>query len=869
MKNLYSCYKWLTLPLLLCLSLFVNAQCPVGYTQAQVNWDKLDYYFNSGGGVRPYGTSSGGTYVTDAMEMSQKFAIGPNYVTIATNNNGVINPVSANGVTVENTTHTGDLPGYTGADVQYNPAAIGDKITFTFNTEVQNLNFTLYDVDALQSLTLNAKDASGTGTNMSVTLQAGTNIVLAGNNTPTATITANATAAANNVNTNSATISVTGPIKTFTITVAVVGTDAIFWLSDINACVSGTFPTDYNKTPSNQPFTGPTQNQADYFIITPDNDSAFMVNPANGQAWFLFSDPANTYMNSFAYDPYNHLLYYISEGVSLNSANKSIKKYNFNTNTISTVIADITTLNIPTFNSGVESAAAAYYNDNLFIGFEGGQFDGNNTRESIIYRIDFDASGNPTNAVQVFGTNSYNGGSAIHDWADMIIKNGVLYNYNSRPGTTMIAFEHYDMMTGQSTTYTNPNAATGYSFQAGMTWTGTLYSFQSGALNKYFENGTLGPNIPITSMSGTTWKTGSGDGSENFKPKCDFGDAPATYDPVAISPAVHERTDSIRLGATWDNEFSKRGVTGNNDVDDGLAYTPILTPGAHYYPQVTVYNHSGSPATLIGWLDINGNGVFEASEACTPIAVPSSTSNQSFYLIWYNVYTPLVPGQFTYLRIRITSASAGMTTSDATGFFFNGEVEDYKVIVDNFPLAVNLVNFDASVINNKTVKLDWNANEDDNFNGYELERSSNSTNWSHLAFVSGNGHAGTYSYAYNDNQPLKGTSYYRLKLPGSNGGFKYSDVRSVRIRSFAESITIVPNPANNKCIVSLEADRSGDIDIYLLNVSGKLLYYEKHRIAIGSNSIDIPVQRFPAGAYVMQVKTPDGELINRKIIINR
>ena len=60
---------------------FLNGQCAAGYTQAQLNWDNLDVFFNGG----PYGT---GTYILDAQEQTQKFAIGTNWLTMAMSSKG-------------------------------------------------------------------------------------------------------------------------------------------------------------------------------------------------------------------------------------------------------------------------------------------------------------------------------------------------------------------------------------------------------------------------------------------------------------------------------------------------------------------------------------------------------------------------------------------------------------------------------------------------------------------------------------------------------------------------------------------------------------------------------------------------------------
>jgi len=855
------------------LSGYVHAQCSAGYTQAQLNWDNVDYYWNSGGsGTAPYEA-----YITNSLAQTQKFAIGKSYLTISLSNVAMLNPGA--GMSAENTTHTGDLVGYTGADVQYNPTANGQSITLTFNNEVQNASFSLYDIDANAVFTITATNAANVPQTILVTNK-GSILTLGGIET-SRTLTANSTILGNSSNNGSATITVAGPVKTIVVTVTTIGTDPVFWLSDINACVTGTFPTNYNRTGNNQPFTGPTQNQPDYFIVTPDNNKVYMVDPATGYARLLFTEPVTNYVNSLAYDPYNRSLWYISENSSINPNNKTLKRLDLSTGTSTVVVADITaTLGIPVFNYGIESAAASFYDGAVYIGIEGGKI-GTTTRETIVWRIDLDASQNPTVAYQVFATDAYStgGGTSIHDYGDLIVKNGVLYDFNTaRNGTnySQSKYHHYNLMTGAVTVYNNPGT-TQWNGQAAMTWAGSLYYFRNtgtgtSGVGVYNENGTNSAPVNITVVDGTgAWPGGNGDAAENFRPKCDFGDAPDSYDPDPVSPAVHERSDNIRLGATWDNEWVKAGdVNANLDGsdEDGLAYVQILTPGAWYYNQVTVFNNSGANATLIGWLDKNANGIFESTEASTPITVPSSASSQSFYIDFGIVNTPLVPGQYTFMRIRITSASAGMTTSHPTGYFTNGEVEDYRVPVDNYPLAVQMMNFDANLTADKKVKLNWTVNEDDHNNGFEIQRSNNSIEWKTLGYVHSNRQAGANSYVFYDNNPLSGKSYYRIRYAATNSTSKYSEIRSVEIKKLISKILLVPNPAKEKTYVSIETSQPQQVEMVLMSAAGNVAWTGSAGLVAGANSIEIPLEKFPSGNYVLQVKTSEG-VLNKKLVIRR
>lgn len=859
MKTLCARPFLLLTTVMLLYSHVILAQCGVGYTQAQVNWDKLDYYFN---GTKPYST-----YVSNAMEQTQKFALGPNYVTIATSSSSIVNPGTTDGVSVENGTHTGNLTNYTGADVQYNPSADGQYVTLTFNEEITNLNFTLYDIDGSQRIDFSATNAASVAQNINIAIQASTILTITNNNSTSPYVSATSGTLANNSNQGSATITVNGPVKQLVFTYTTVGSDVVNWLSDINACVTGSFPTQYNRTADNEPFVGPAGNQPDYFLLTPDNDYCYMVDPATGVARPLFQDASKDFLNSFGYDPYNHYLYYISENSTIDANNKALKRYDFNTESYSTILADLSSLNIPVMNQGVETAGAAYYNGKLFIGFEGGQYNSSNTRESIVYRLDLDGSGIPTNAVQVFAVNSYNGGTGTHDWADFIIEDGVLVNYNSRSGTSMVSYEHFDMMTGQSTQYLNPFSGTGNAYQAGLTWAGDQYSFSSQTIKKYNENGTLGSAITITNVGGGAFQTGAGDASENFRPKCDFGDAPSSYDPVANSPAVHERSDNLRLGSVWDYEWVKTGgagATADGGDEDGIATVPVLDTGYFNYAiDVDVFNNTGVDATVSAWLDYNANGVFDVSEGVTA-NVGTSASMQTITLVWWVINTPLSLGQSTYMRVRITSADKNMGTDHPTGYYDVGEVEDYEVMVDAV-LPIILQYFKTTVVNNR-VDLDWKTSGETYSGLYLVERSADGVNWEELTMINAFGTAGDHLYSFVDSFPLPGQSFYRLAIMRRTDGSleAHSPVRTVHFSVSPFVLKIQPNPVQHEVTLSFLAIENGMGMLRIFTQHGTLLMEKAVTYVKGSNEVVIPdIGHLRPGNYILHLTTPEGVFATR------
>lgn len=876
----------LSIHLLLILSYSAYSQCGVGYTQAQLNWDRLDYYFNSGGGA-PYQN-----YITDAMETSQRFAIGKNNLTIALSSNNMVNPSVAGPIygSAENSVHTGDLAGYTGADVQYDPSANGQTITITFNAEVQNTSFALYDVDANARIDIDAYNTANVAQNVDVTLQALSILTTINDNSTDTYIIDLLTAdlIGNNSNQASAVVTIPSSINRIVLTITTVGTDAVFWLSDMNACVTGSFPNNYNQTPDNRPLQGPAGNQPDYFIVTPDNNSAYMVDPATGNAWLLFTDAARTYINSFAYDPYNRYLYYISENVAVDANNRQLKRYNFNTGTISTVVADITaTLGIPTTGSGVESAGAAFYDGALYLGIEGGRYDvsgtsNDRTRETIFWRIDFDASQNPTTAYQVFATDAYMNASStntsIHDFGDFIIKDGILYSFNTaRNGSnySQSQYLHFNMTTGTMNTFNNPTSAA-WNGQAGMTWAEGLYYFRAtgtgtSGIGFYDENGNNSAPVNITVVDGSgAWPGGAGDASENFRPQVDFGDAPSSYDPNPLSPAAHAQNSNLRLGTNFDKEWVTRGQTAlanSDNYDDGIPFVTTFNPvTGQYLFQVSVYNNTGANATVAAWVDADADGIFEPSEGIT-VTVSSSASSQLVWLYWPSIPSSLPMGSYTYLRMRITPSSLGMTTSNATGYYSSGEVEDYRVIVNSYALSVQQFNFNAKLTDSRTVKIDWNATDETNLSSYTIEKSTNNTDWETVSFMAPNG---TMSYESIDQNAKKGTSYYRLKMTDKDGRIRISNTKKVTNKIDEFSFSIAPNPASDKTFVYIVSEETLSVPttIEVVNELGMVVHTEKFLVKEGTNPIPLPVSKLANGRYMLRV-VHQSTSHSKSLIINR
>jgi hypothetical protein len=860
----------------------VQAQCGVGTQQAILNWDYLDFLVYTGS----Y-TSANGYLQNNTWAGTQYFAFGTQRLTIAHNYS------DANSFG-ENTSHSGEAgtfgnqnPSATDADIQFRGPG---TIILTFENEVTNMRFSMYDIDRQHQVQLDARNAANVQQNVSMATFSGS-IAVTNNNTPTALATANNTSVASTSNAATIDITIAGPVRRVTINIIGAGTgsgeNGDVWISDILACSAGTFPNNYYQV--SRPFTG----QPGYVLHAFDK-GVYAVDPATGRTKLLFTDPEITgtssstnswFVNSMGYDPYNRILYYVFSLTSNPSANRKIKKYDFNTGTISTILADVNTIGIPTTTTrGVESGAGAFFNGSYYIGIETSNSGRTSSREAVVWRVDFNASNIPYRASQVFAVPVDDGsGDLIHDWSDFAISNGILYDFDGAIlSDTYDDVYEYDMMTGVTTRFVNPAGYTPGQNATG--WDDRVWQIFSSTnpenINPYIAPynkglGTEGTRLNLFSTPAFTPTIPSlGDAAEAFRPLMDFGDAPASYDPDPLAPAVHETLANLRLGSTRDIEWLGQNsalADGDGADEDGLGAAPPLLNylgTLTYSISVNVFNNTGANATLAGWLDYNFNNVFDPGEGVTAL-VPSSTVSQLVTLTWNNITVPNTSNVRTFVRFRLAPVADGMTVNNPTGYIPNGEVEDYPVL-----LGVALPNANLKLQASKDragfALLNWEHESDIPVKEFRVQKSDDGRNWQRIGTVAGTDKEGKQGYQFTDASHSNASkSYYRLEMLYSNGRIQYSVILSVQPDLFTQPLKISPNPASHSTSISLYVAAADEAQITLTDQSGRRVWNNVYRVARGNNTLLLGgLEKLGRGMYYVTITTNE-KTETTKLMISR
>lgn len=151
---------------------------------------------------------------------------------------------------------------------------------------------------------------------------------------------------------------------------------------------------------------------------------------------------------------------------------------------------------------------------------------------------------------------------------------------------------------------------------------------------------------------------------------------------------------------------------------------------------------------------------------------------------------------------------AGLNLGPPYNFDIDGTERGYNGFWDigafesNFPLAVELNSFIASVLGGDRILLRWETITETNNYGFEVERKSTNKyfEWEKLGFVESSGNSNSLKqYCFLDQNPIGGSCFlYRLKQIDTDGLFEYSNQIEVHLSvADYQLYQNYPNPFNS------------------------------------------------------------------------
>ena len=357
-------------------------------------------------------------------------------------------------------------------------------------------------------------------------------------------------------------------------------------------------------------------------------------------------------------------------------------------------------------------------------------------------------------------------------------------------------------------------------------------------------------------------------------------------------------------------QFVNGGPDGLNDDD------VTLVPGQLYYVQIffqgsrtfgtgeIALQEFAAPPTNdecaddVPELPVNdfGDCVFTSvnTVGATQSTSPSCTGSSNNDDVWYRFVAKSEDVFFSYENFVVTngfaSSGLGYAVYDACGgtelacdfscglaydprsylpggFLFRTEVDafsEFFLLPANVQLPVELASFPARAEQKANV-LEWTAQQEIDFRGYTVERSTDQLNFAAVGIVPGKAEANeAATYTFRDAVD-NGTFHYRLRMEDLDGTIEFSNVVTVRRESADFQLAVFPNPATDQVRVNLALPNNyrGPVRVQLVDVAGRAV---RDIQAANQRQVEFNVSDLPAGVYVLLAKADETTISQRLIV---
>ena len=166
-------------------------------------------------------------------------------------------------------------------------------------------------------------------------------------------------------------------------------------------------------------------------------------------------------------------------------------------------------------------------------------------------------------------------------------------------------------------------------------------------------------------------------------------------------------------------------------------------------------------------------------------------------------------------------------------------------------------------------KLQWSTASEKNTVKFEVEKSIESSNWSLIGEISAAGNSTTLrNYDFNDNNPVFGNNYYRLKIIDLDGTFTYSNVINIPINTVTNNsfVQVYPNPTKGILNIDVQSTSAYDINMITFDVLGKKVLEKSMNVVKGLNTLSIDYSTIAKGTYILQYSDGEGKLHTTKFV---
>jgi hypothetical protein len=209
-------------------------------------------------------------------------------------------------------------------------------------------------------------------------------------------------------------------------------------------------------------------------------------------------------------------------------------------------------------------------------------------------------------------------------------------------------------------------------------------------------------------------------------------------------------------------------------------------------------------------------------------------------------------------RFRFTS------DSDPTVFAFERDqgfnIDNFRVIKTNTAFSnlipAGAVTMNGRLMQDETIKLDWDPSDQTNHDFYELEKSTDGVNFRSIGRITGIG-----PYNYIDRNPAVGNNFYRVKKYTVDGRFTNTSPINVVYRKKDLALSIFPNPVNDALNIEFSKAPKSRITVLVTDITGRTVASQRFDLNGQTSRIRIDASSWIRQQYIVKVIGDQGETL--------
>lgn len=352
--------------------------------------------------------------------------------------------------------------------------------------------------------------------------------------------------------------------------------------------------------------------------------------------------------------------------------------------------------------------------------------------------------------------------------------------------------------------------------------------------------------------------------------------------PYVSNPDVLDEIWAIGLRNPWRWSFDRQtgdmwiADVGQNVLEEVNFRPAASTGGRNYgwrcYEGNSAYNTSGCLAqsnyetaifeyphnNTTGGFSITGGYVYRGAEYAflNGYYICADYVSGNTWLIWSNG----AGGWNTAIQTGLPGNIVSFGESENGTLYalsLNGVL--YKVNATN-PIPVTLIKFTGVYLNGKSV-LSWQTSFEQLANRFEIEYSTDGTNWQNAGTVAASGNNNGSSYSFVHNMAIGQKTFYRLKMVDDNGRFAYSTTIAVTPKN-TQGVLVYPTVVENGVLQLALAQPFNNLQI--LDANGRRVYATSLSQQLGNVRITLPT--LSAGIYSVVLRSADAIAVEKIVV---